>query len=85
MARDYKKAVAAVLFNGGDNALFPKRWNPASAGSLDPLHVRFWENSGHRDCAAEGLLLTQSGHRHSGLLPCKPACEPHFAGRKSLL
>jgi hypothetical protein len=30
-------------------------------------------------------LLTQSGHGHSGLLPCKLTPEPHFAGSKSLL
>ena len=39
----------------------------------------------HCKFAPSSLLLTQSGHGGSGLLPCKVTPKPHFAGRESLM
>ena len=35
-------------------------WHKADIRRV-PVHVRYWGNSGHRDCAAECPVLTQSG------------------------
>ena len=41
---------------------YVRSWHKADM-PVAAIDVRFWGKSGHRDCTAKCLLLTQSGHR----------------------